>query len=673
MNMKTTDMIRSFAALMTGCVFCMLSCTDPVEDPGQDPTPEPGKVEPAFPALYEDDAVAPGSTVTLTASPNMDWEASVPESTLQWFWIEDGSFNVDKVSGKAGDVILQIGVSSTEEFDNERSCEVTMTMGGKSQVIARLVRPAKEKSLKVYVAKVIDDEIQFVEDGSAYDYESEEAERISLFWTGSEFRLPVKVESNFSWTVQLPEWASIDVPENAAGVSDVIVHGVPSAYPLEDTEDKVRFMYGETVIKEYAIAIPGCKDKFSYSVEMALTELDFNYNGYIKTPMGYVEGPVSAEIYGTSGTAVFAVELVDGKYDIASAHDPMWLTVSDEPYDQTDGADVLQTRQVTITASVNEGDDRQAVIFFLPPEGWTKDDGLFNETLDAVREEYRQYAVHVIQHSSDQEFIQMLSDASDMAAGGATFAVSEDEGLYTMFGPARYAYELTYTDQYARDNARMAFASAVTRYGIYDETGEDKTGDDSFFLTMTMYEDMTVGLIDMVSDVRSVGYVVLYGSTDNILAVVKCVFDPEEIIGEVEDVAFTGESADYAEKVGATLEKLTEGTLYNQYNEGDALVYHLTYRMTGMPMRITIPNTVVSHTVNPYVFKNYIRVNDNIYDEVFVNNKLGGIELIGGGVDIYMDMPEGRNKLRGNIIFMNSANETVLVLICTLDLTGSAE
>lgn len=655
MIMKKNNISRLFAALLMGSAL-MVSCKP--DTPVETVTPE-------FPEMTSH-TVTPGSEVELSVTGNIDWTISVPEESLQWYWIKDGSFKVDRISGKADEAaVVIIGVSTTEEFDNDRVCEVTMTMGDESKVIAKIVRPAKEKTLTLYTAVVVDGEIQFVEDGSGYQYGADEAQSVDLIWTGSDFRLPVKVDANFDWTVKTPEWAVIDVPESSVGTIDINVYGVPSEYPLEASEGKIQFLYGETLVKEYNITIPGCEDKFSYSVDMALTELDFNYSGQIKTTMGYVDGPVSASIYGTSGTVVFAVELVDGKYDRNSAFDPAWLTIDDEPYDTSEGADVLQTRNVTISAALNEGEDRQAVIFFLPPTGWTKDAGLFTETLDAIKDEYKQYAVTVIQHSSDQEFVQMLSNASDMAAGGATFAVSEDETLFTMFGQTRYAYELVYTNQYARDNARMMFTSAVTSFKVLDETGAEMT---EGFLSMTLDEDNSGGVIDMVAEALSTGYVVLYGATGNVLAVIKCTFDPSTVIGEVADVAFIGESEKYAPMVGATLEHLTEGALYNQYKEGESLVYHLTYTMEGMPMRISIPNTVVSYTVNPYASKNYIRVNNNIYDEVFVNGKLGGIELIDGGIDIYMEMPEGRNYLRGNIIFSDAESNYALVLICTLDL-----
>ena len=77
-----------------------------------------------------------------------------------------------------------IGVSSTEEFDNDRVCEVTMKMGGESKVIARLVRPSKEKHLTVYAAVVKDGEVQFNETGDSYLYETEEAESLDMIWTG---------------------------------------------------------------------------------------------------------------------------------------------------------------------------------------------------------------------------------------------------------------------------------------------------------------------------------------------------------------------------------------------------------------------------------------------------------------------------------------------------------
>ena len=646
--MKKNNISGFFAALVMGSALFAASCEKPSEET---PVPE-------FPQLIEK-TVAPGESVTIPVQANLDWEISVPENGLQWFWIQDGAFQLYRLSGKAGEAEVVIGVSATEEFDNDRVCEVTMKMGGESKVIARLVRPSKEKHLTVYAAVVADGEIQFNETGDSYLYETEEAESVDMIWTGTEFRLPIKVESNYNWSIKTPEWARVDVPSDGVGEKNLIVYGVPSAYPLDAASGKLQFMSGEKVVKEYTVNIPGCKDIFSYKMDMSITELEFNYQGQIKVATGFIDGPASGYVSGADGIRVIALSRNESGF---SADAPSWLEVNLAEYDRTEGADVLQQRNFTVSAALNEGDNRHAALLFLPPTLTAAASDLFEGT--EIKEEYQQYAVPVTQLSSDQEFISMLANPSDMAAGGATFAVSENEDLYNRFGQTRYAYELVYTNQYARDNARMIFTSAVTSYKVFDENG---------FLSMTLDEDMKGGVVDMVSETAQTGHVVLYGATGNVLAVIECRFDPEEIIGEVADVAFIGESVMYAPMVGATLEDVSEDPSFSQYREGQALVYHLRYTMPAMPMTISIPSSIKKHTVNPYMFRHNIRVNDLKYDEDFVNGVLGGVALVDGGVTIYMEMPEGRDYLRGNIIFSNSADETILVLVCTLDLRETAE
>ena len=645
--MKKNNISGFFAALVMGSALFAASCEKPSEET---PVPE-------FPQLIEK-TVAPGESVTIPVQANLDWEISVPENGLQWFWIQDGAFQLYRLSGKAGEAEVVIGVSATEEFDNDRVCEVTMTMGGESKVIARLVRPSKEKHLTVYAAVVVDGEVQFNETGDSL-YETEEAESLDMIWTGSEFRLPIKVESNYNWSIKTPEWARVDVPSDGVGEKSLIVYGVPSAYPLDAASGKLQFMSGEKVVKEYTVNIPGCKDIFSYKMDMSITELEFNYQGQIKVATGFIDGPATGYVSGADGIRVIALSRNESGF---SDDAPSWLEVNVAEYDRTEGADVLQQRNLTVSVALNEGDNRHAALLFLPPTLTVAASDLFDGT--EIKEEYKQYSVPVTQLSSDQEFISMLANPSDMAAGGATFAVSENEDLYNRFGQTRYAYELVYTNQYARDNARMIFTSAVTSYKVFDENG---------FLSMTLDEDMKGGVVDMVSETAQTGHVVLYGAAGNVLAVIECRFDPEEIIGEVADVAFIGESVMYAPMVGATLEDVSEDPSFSQYREGQALVYHLRYTMPAMPMTISIPSSIKKHTVNPYTFRHNIRVNDLKYDEDFVNGVLGGVALVDGGVTIYMEMPEGRDYLRGNIIFSNSADETILVLVCTLDLRETAE
>ena len=644
------NIYRSFLII---AAFIAVSCKPdaPVEE-----------VKPEFPETKEYN-VAPGSSLELSFGANMDWELTVPENTFQWFWIQDGVFKVYRLNGRAGDQVVTIGVSSTEEFDVDRTCDVTLKMGDKEQVIARLVRSAKEKTLTLYAAVVVDGEIQFKEDGSGYLYEETEAQNLELVWTGSDFRLPVVIEANHNWTVKTPEWAQIDVPESGAGESALNILGVPSKYPLDPAEGKVQFMDGEKVLKEYAISIPGCKDIFSYKMDMSISELEFNYAGQFRVTTGFIEGPASGYISGAAASRVLAISKEGDSY---SAEAPSWLALEVAEYDSAEGAEVLQERHFTVSASLNEGENRYAALFCLPPTVTVAASELFDAS--GVKAEYTQYMIPVTQLSSDQEFVAMLSNPSTMATAGATFAVSEDEALKTMFGQSRYAYELVYTNQYARDEARMMFTSAVTSYKVFDAAQQDMTASEEFFLTVTLDEDMMGGVIDMVSETAAEGYVVFYGSTENVLAVIKCTFDPEEVIEEVVDVKFIGDSEMYAPMVGATLEDVFENPEFSRYREGNALVYHLRYTMENMPMTISIPASVKKHTVNPYQLRHNFSVNETKYDETFVNGVLGGVALIDGGVTIYMNMADGKDYIRGNIIFTNSSDETVLVLVCTLDL-----
>ncbi len=657
--MKKNNILRSFAALVMGSAMFMVSC-DGIEG-GETP-------EPVFPTAVER-TVSPGQTVTVTFDANLDWEVSVPESSLTTFWIEDGAMDVAKVSGKAGNgLTVTVGTTSSEDFE-ERSCQVMLKMGGKSESIAKIILPGKERSLVVYTATFNEDGELDYNDG--YVYTESEAQSIDLFWTGSDYRLPIKIDANFSWTVKTPSWAVIDVPEERVGETIINVYGVPSEYPLEDAEGKIQFMAGDQVVKEYDITIPGCDDIFSYTTSMGLSEIIFNYAGRIKTATGFIDGPSVSKISGTAGVKVLAAEIVDGKYTDA----PSWLVVDVQEYDDAKGADVLQEREVTVSAKTNEGEDRNAVVFFLPPSAPETTEALLNEDKSEIKEEYLQYALPVTQLSSNQEFIMMLASPSEMASGGALFTVAEDQELFSKFGETRYAYDLVYTNQYARDYAHMIFTHAITSYKVFDASGADKTSDEDFFLALSLEETADGGVIDMVSEVKTTGYVVLYGSDEKVLAVVRCTLDPETNIGEVADVSFLGESAYLAEMAGATLEKITEGPLYDKYKENMVPIYHLKYTMENMPMLLSMPTTARAYVPNPYGRRDCFLVNGLNYDET-----IGEFERIDGGVQVYMIMPDGLDYIQGALFFYDAKNavsasgdNAVLVLVCTLDLTGSAE
>ena len=773
---------RMLAVLMLGTALVISSCKEP--EP-------PVKITPIFPELVQDSNVAPGSTLTLSFEANADWEVSVPSENLQWFWISDNSFKVDKVSGKvaAGEktpVTVQIGVSETEEFDKNRSCDVTLTMGGESRVIAKYMRPAKARALAVYAAKVengafvmnddgtyvyetaelssasllwsetdtdfrlpvrveancewsmelpawlegnvpettvgivdvvltgasldaasgnivfkdggetlkqfevsipscrdlavyavrLDDNGEFMfADGGGYLYTEEPVQKVRLVWPGSDFRLPVKVDSKCDWTLDGPEWLKASVSGETAGLLEFNLQGVPSEYPLEETTGKLAFLFKGETIYELEVTIPASKELSYYTLDMSLTELWYSYAGNVRILTGYSTPAATGTIFGHADADMYAVEVSDGKI---TGKAPEWLVIEKTAYDSSKDADVLQSRSVSITVSENTSEeDRYAYVIFDRGYDWPAADELFTPSGD-VKEEYSDYVVPVVQFGRNMPYITMASSEEEMAAAGASFTKvtgSKVKLLQKYFGTTEHVYTLTYNNIYARDKANMFFAVPYSSYKVYDSSRQDVTSDSSCWIRfMELSETLTYGMVGMYAGEDDVaptassttGYVVFYDAADNALAIVESVYDPKKAIGEATEVEFIGESSQYAEMVGATLEEVTEGPLYDQYCEYYAPIYHLTYRMMGMPMRISIPATAVMYTPNPYVKRNIFRVNDLNYDET-----AGRFDLLEGGVDIYMSIEEGSTSTyeRGNILFYNSDNTVVLALVCTLDLS----
>ena len=304
------NIIRTFAALFAVGALMAASCNNPTPD-GPD---GPVVVKPEFPSVVEDNDVAPGETLTLTFQANMDWTVSVPSSNLQWFWIQDNSFKVDKVSGKVAEgqkesVTVQIGVSETEEFDMNRSCDVTLTMGGESKVIAKYMRPAKNRTLAVYAVKVEGNEFVTGADG-LYEYSDSEASSLDLIWSmaAADFRMPVKVDANCEWQVETPEWLDVQVPEHTTGSIELVFTGAS----IEAATGTIAFKSGSSVLKELNVTVPACGE-----VEVYATQIDEN-GEFVFQDSGdylYTTDPVEAITLVWPGNDFRMPVMVDAKCD----------------------------------------------------------------------------------------------------------------------------------------------------------------------------------------------------------------------------------------------------------------------------------------------------------------------------------------------------------------------
>ena len=95
-----------------------------------------------------------GGTCSIPIEPNQDWSVSIDQNEAgEWFWIDDDGMTAYTVRGKAGKHEVVIRVSDKEENDTDRSIDVSMTMGGQTQVIATVTRGKVERTFDLYLGK----------------------------------------------------------------------------------------------------------------------------------------------------------------------------------------------------------------------------------------------------------------------------------------------------------------------------------------------------------------------------------------------------------------------------------------------------------------------------------------------------------------------------------------
>lgn len=746
-----------FKAIVTAAFLVSVMMTSCTKDPDNGGAGSAG--EPTFPELVENYAVDTLETIpAIVFTPNYDWEITIPVEVRQWFWFKDGSMNVRRLTGKASKDPIYIYVCESEyrDFDKNHSCEVTLTMDGKSQVVAKYMIRAKERALAVYSAMwdngslKVEQREDVDENGNVvvkdcYVYPQEEATSASLQWSASDadFRAPIKVEANCEWDVEKPEWLELNVPENNSGIVELVLTGesltdvsgtvvfksgdeqlaqinislpscndisvysakvsdgdleygedgyaytedsvsevsllwlgndfripvkvdskcnwtlvcpdwltvssdnekttgeilmtmmgVPSKYPLEATSGKIAFMKENVLLKELDVNFPGCKDILQYGIAMSLTSLDYDYEGFAKTSVGYEDVVITGDVLSTNDARIFAVETTGGNL----AENPDWFTITISSWNNADGADVLQNRTMSFDVTENTGNERSAVMFILPATVTASASELFNEDL-SVKEEYAAYAVPVVQKSknySDYITINPVEDADFTFVRADETRTAE---LAEIFGETQFAYVLTYEKMYASDDAAMYMAIPYTSVKVFDKDDviNDKSGDDSFWLNYVNYVDANnYGVVRMYIDMTlptsaSTGYVVFYDSMGSVLAIVECVSPfKEEIVTppdpgeednylsdeygnkfELNDTYFTNKSA--AKAAGVTMYECKSGPYYDQYKEfcveDEIPIMILEYTDVDTEIEIKVPTSISYWSVMPYVYRSYITLN----------------------------------------------------------------
>jgi len=219
---------------LAGVVFSATSC-DPAES-----TPDP-----VFPDLVKK-TVAAGETVELSFNANQAWTVSIPAAEAgTYFRLTDGSTQSFAVKGEAGDHTVSVVVIGEQDFENHE-LTVSMTMGDRTEDIAKITLPALERSMSISRAVFNADKTDFAtgEDGS-YEYEQIAADsEIELIWPASisladnPYRNYILVDSSVEWAVSdKTDWISFSPASGSAGQTVVEISCNLSDLSLEEGVD----------------------------------------------------------------------------------------------------------------------------------------------------------------------------------------------------------------------------------------------------------------------------------------------------------------------------------------------------------------------------------------------------------------------------------------------------
>lgn len=458
-----------WALLLTaGLSLAMVSCDDTDND---DPAGTP-----VFPEAVEA-SILPGDTYKLTFDANLKWEASIPDAAFQAFYIQDGTQKTTKQYGEAGTAEVVIGAHEIETQDQAPSCEVTLTMGGQSKVIATLTISQEERTLTLRTSKMEDGDFAYAteEGGLSYEYDETPAQTIELAWPAgrSGYMYPILVEANFAWRLaEKSEWLAEENYTGEAGQQvEILLKADPTKYPL-DGDQEGKFILcdrnNEDAKYAYTVKIPACRDY--YSATGFVAESRFNAEGqfFNASASSWVNQGMHGYITSVEEPKIFKFAEVAGTLNADAAHTG-WIQVEAEG-NESDADNVLKERRYTISVEENTGEARKGVVLALlaSVEISNPSDLL---TGNEIKEEYKKYIVTTLNQSSNVagEFVEFYE--APMADYSLTKLPKNDFPYEDKWASVPAIYNLTYTTEMDGEMAELKFNATYDSYEIYGEEG----------------------------------------------------------------------------------------------------------------------------------------------------------------------------------------------------------
>ncbi len=663
----------------------MAMCAAAVVMIGCEPEPEPEPTVPNFPKLVEK-VVKSGETVTISINPNMAWKVSIPSSAAQYFSLADAAGQLS-MTGEAGTQQIKIKVADLDEFDTDRVCELSLTMGGKTEVIAKLTRMKLARTVNVYLAQYDEANFDFKTDAEgAYTYGSTPVQTLDFLWHNEQYMHRVVVETNFKWAIssELPAWLDPSVTSGEAGRTEVFVRTVKEAYPFaaESVELAISDFTNESApieVSKLKVNMPACEAVCEVSIS---PELTFNAEGhyYNASADSYIEIGAIATMTAPKGAELYKIVKNNG-YLYASSPASDWITIEwEEEWDATADNAGVWARKFFVTTTVNEGAAREGMLVALPRTVASKisdpDYDLFNSEGTALKAEYEQYMVSTIKQAAPAEAenkgVIYANDINAMHGFTADF-VELAAGSWPWQGAwasIPNAYKLTYRSNDSGDD--LIFSKPFSRYEIYgfdgaysstydlstcwitlEESAENKGLTNGYKVRMRLGDDPANGLYPNTQaglDGENEATIVFYDENDEAYALIYCVLDPNymyvpEVSGEVKFA-----DPDMAATYGAKLEKLVQGD--PDFSAEDAAMGVLQYRLT---------HTSAMGSMATLLMPSYAQA------ICYPSESWLTTQSVEGGTQVMMTPEEEQAK--GHILYYDSSWAVLVRLVCVFNYT----
>lgn len=422
----TSVLLASSALMLSGCK----SDDDSVSAP----------TTPVFPDLQQATIPAGETSCAVTFTPNMDWSASIPtdETTSRWFSLSYGPIEGFSVSGKASStpVTIYVETISQETFDENPVCEVSLTMGGQTQVIARITRGNINREFSLFASgydtqgEIFTYDFTNATEVKKYDLEASDNPEtapegtVTLLWTNGAYQYVFKATSNFEWVISQPDWlkkiSETDgdlqekTDENGNPFTQVRIEALFTEDNIDGKVGVIDFYDGTAsdedkenvnVHNKYYIQMPAFRNVVRHPFANINATFTFNAEGkYVSNAMGTetVSDQLSTTVSSTKGLVFYVVNVTEYGY-VVQNNFTKWITIQDSPWNDND-ASLFQEHQYTVTVNPNESETARSAKLIALPESLaakieTPQMDLLNDNMSDFKDEIKPYVYATVEQS----------------------------------------------------------------------------------------------------------------------------------------------------------------------------------------------------------------------------------------------------------------------------------